>query len=88
MSPYVETVSCGGVFSRKNTPEELTGTHKSSFFSQKQVSGRNGDHDDLECPMLSYYVIYCEKFRLVANREGSFNKWQTIVKPTDIKIIL
>ncbi len=33
MSPYVETVSCGEFFFMKNTPEELTGTHKSSFFS-------------------------------------------------------
>ncbi len=49
MSPYVETVSCREFFSRENTPEELTGTHKSSFvFIKKQVSGRNGDHDDLE----------------------------------------
>ncbi len=62
MSPYL------GIFSRENTPEELTSTHKSSFFSYKQVSGRNGDHDDLEWPMLSYYVIYCEKFRKVLQR--------------------
>ncbi len=33
MSPYVETVSCVEFVSRENTPEELTGTHKSSFFS-------------------------------------------------------
>ncbi len=30
--------------------------------------GRNGDHDDLEWPMLSYYVIYCEKFRKILQR--------------------
>ncbi len=29
MNPHVETVSYGEFFSRKNTPEELTGTHKS-----------------------------------------------------------
>ncbi len=59
MSHYVETVSCGEFFSRENTPEELKGTHKSS------VSERNVDHYDLEWPMLSYYVIYCEKVRNV-----------------------
>ncbi len=48
MRPYIETVSCGKFFYRENTPEELTGTHKSSFFSSKQVSGRNGDYDVLE----------------------------------------
>ncbi len=32
------------------------------------MSGRNGDHDDLEWPMLSYYVIYCEKFRTILQR--------------------
>ncbi len=36
-----------------------------SFLKKKQISGRNGEHDDLEWPMLSYYVIYCEKFRKV-----------------------
>ncbi len=51
-------------FSRENTPEESTGPHKSSFSLYKQVSERNGDH---EWPMLSYCVIYFEKFR-----EGSF----------------
>ncbi len=29
MCPYVETVSCGEFFSHENTPEELTGSHKS-----------------------------------------------------------
>ncbi len=35
---------------------------------QKRICGRNGDHHDLEWPMLSYYVIYCEKFRKVLQR--------------------
>ncbi len=37
-----------GAFSQENTPEVHTETHKSSFFPYKQVSGRNGDHNDLE----------------------------------------
>ncbi len=45
-------------------------THKSSFSSYRQVSARNGESDiakinDLEWPMLSYYVLYYEKFRKV-----------------------
>ncbi len=35
----------GRDFSQENTPEGCTETHKSSLFSYKQVSGRNGDHE-------------------------------------------
>ncbi len=30
---------------RENIVEGHTGTHKSSLFSYKKVSGRNGDHE-------------------------------------------
>ncbi len=39
--------------------------NKCKFFIKTR---RNGDHDDLEWPMLSNYVIYCEKFRNVLQR--------------------
>ncbi len=43
MSPYA-----GGSFlSPENTPEGCTGTHKSSFFPYKQLSGRNSDHESI-----------------------------------------
>ncbi len=35
----------GGVFSQENTSEGCTEIHKSSCFSNKQVRGRNGDHE-------------------------------------------
>ncbi len=35
----------GGVFSQENTAEGDTEIYKSSFFSYKQVSGRNGHHE-------------------------------------------
>ncbi len=41
----LETVDLGLFFSRKNTPEGLTWTQKSSFSLYKQVSVRNGDHE-------------------------------------------
>ncbi len=47
----------GGVFSQENTPEGCTETHKISFFPYKQINGRNVIMNDLEWPMLSYYVI-------------------------------
>ncbi len=50
----------GEVFPNKNSPEGHTGTHKSLFFSYKQVSVRNGDHEWLIWSLLSYYVIYYE----------------------------
>ncbi len=54
----------GGIFPRENTLEGHTGTHKSSFFPHKLV----GEMNELEWPMLSYYVIYYEKFRKVMKR--------------------
>ncbi len=67
MSPYVETVSWE-FFLAKILQKSSQGPTKVLFFSWKQVSGRNGDHDDLDWPMLSYYVIYYEKFRKVLQR--------------------
>ncbi len=63
----------GGVFSHENPPEGHTETHKSLLFPYKQV-GEIVIMNDLEWPMLSYYVIYYEKFKKshTVNREGSF----------------
>ncbi len=58
----------GGVFSLENTPEGRTETHKSSFFTYKQVFGEMVIMNDLEWPMLSYYVIYYETFKKVMQR--------------------
>ncbi len=46
----------GGVFSQENTPDGHTETHKSSFFSIKQISGRNGDHEWLR--MTNAFILY------------------------------
>ncbi len=35
----------GRVFTHENTTEGRTKSHKSSYFSYKQVSERNGDHE-------------------------------------------
>ncbi len=64
----------GGVFSQENTPEGHTKTHKSSFFSYKQVSGRNSDHEWLR---MTNAFILCDLIWKVqkchaANKEGSF----------------
>ncbi len=67
MSPYVEQVSCGEFFLTEILQKSSQGPTKVHFFI-KASNGRNGDHDDLEWPMLSYYVIYCEKFRKVLQR--------------------
>ncbi len=61
-------------FSQENTPEGHIETHKNSFFSHKQVSGRNGDHEWLK---MTNAFILCDlvwkvKKRHAANREGSF----------------
>ncbi len=53
-----------GVFSQENTSEGHTETHRSSFFPYKQV-GEMVIMNDLEWPMLSYYVIQYEKFSKV-----------------------
>ncbi len=64
-----------GVFSQYNTPEGHTETHKSLFFSYKQVSGRNGDHEWLR---MTNAFILCDLVWKVqkgyaTNRKGSFN---------------
>ncbi len=66
----------GGVLFQENTPEGHTETHKSSFFPDKQVSGRNGDH---EWRRMTNAFILCDLLwtvqkRYAANREGSFNQ--------------
>ncbi len=53
----------GGVFSQENTPEGHTETQNSSFFSYKQVSGRNGD---CELIMTNAFIL-CDLF-------GTFRK--------------
>ncbi len=70
----------GGVFFSRNTLEGCTETHKSSFFSYKQVSGRNGDHEWLR---MTNAFILCDLVWNVqkshaANREGSFKNTHII----------
>ncbi len=65
----------GRVFSCENTPEGHTDAHKSSYFSYKQVSRRNGDHE--WCRMTNAFIL-CDLLWKVQksharNREGSFN---------------
>ncbi len=64
----------GRVFSRENTPEGRTETHKSSLFPYKQVSGRNGDHESLR--MTNAFILYDLVWKIqlshAVNREGSF----------------
>ncbi len=73
------------VLSQANTPECHTETHKSSFFSYKQIIGRNGDHEWLRMTnafILCDLVWNVEK-RCAANREGSFKP----VKDDDLRHI-
>ncbi len=68
----------GGFFSRENTPEGYTETHKSSLFPYKHVSVRNGDHEWLR---MTNAFILCDLLWKVqkshtANKEGSF-KWNS-----------
>ncbi len=59
----------GGDFPYENTPEGCTETYKSSFlFHINQQVGEMVIMNDLEWPMLSYYVIYYEKFKKVMQR--------------------
>ncbi len=69
----ISMCNLGRDFSRENTPEGCTETHKSSLFPYKQrcylwynqASERNGDHEWLRMTNASYYVIYYEKFRKI-----------------------
>ncbi len=60
------------VFSRENTPEEHTVTNKSSLFSSKQVSGRNGDHEWFAFTLCD--LLWKVQKSHAANREGSFKR--------------
>ncbi len=51
----------GEVFSRTNTIEGHTETHKSLFFPYRKVSGKMVIMNDLEWRMCSYYMIYYVK---------------------------
>ncbi len=57
-----------GDFSREDTPEGHTETHKSYFVPYKQVSGRKGDHERLR--LTNAFILSVQK-RHAANREGS-----------------
>ncbi len=61
----------GGFVSCENTLECRTETYKSTFIPYKQVSGGNVMviTNDIECPILSYYVIYYEKFQKMSCSE-------------------
>ncbi len=65
----LETVGdLGGDLSQKNTPEGLTGTHKSSFSLYKQVNVRNCDQGWLKITNVFILYDYFEKFRKVMQR--------------------
>ncbi len=65
----------GAVFSCENTPEGLTGTHKSLFRQYKQVS-ETKTVIIKNLAMFSYYVIYFDKFPKVIQRtEKEALKW-------------
>ncbi len=64
-----------GFFSSANTPEVHTETHKSLFFTYKQVSGRIGDNEWLKKTnafILCDLVWTVQKSHAI-NSEGSFN---------------
>ncbi len=76
LNPYM-SLCVGGVCAHEKTLEGLTGTHTSSFFRHKQVSGRNGDNKWLR---MTNVFILCDLLWKVqknhaANIEGSFNIW-------------
>ncbi len=65
-------------FSCENVPEGCIETHKSSFFSTKQVIRRNGDH---EWHRITNDFILCDLLWKVqkshtANREGCIQWWE------------
>ncbi len=66
-----------GVFSCENTPEGRIETHK-SYFSFKQISGRNGNHEWLR--MTNAFILCNLQWKVqkshAVNREGSFNYLQ------------
>ncbi len=55
----------GGVLSPEHTPAGHTETHKRSFSHINKYVGEMVIMDDLECHILSHYVIYFEQFRKV-----------------------
>ncbi len=65
----------GGVTSCEITPEGCTETHKTSFFTYKQVSGRNRDCEWLR--MTNAFILCDLSWKVqkghAANWEGSFN---------------
>ncbi len=67
-APMLKQWAVGSFFSRKYSRRADRDPQKFSFFHKNKESERNGDHDDLEWPMLSYYVIYCDKFRKILQR--------------------
>ncbi len=74
MSTYVETVSCEKFFSRKYSRRAYR-----FYFFIKQISRRNGDHDDLEFTnaFILCNLLWKVQKNLAANKEGSFNDTDT-----------
>ncbi len=69
ISTYVETVSCGKFFLTKILQKSSQGPTKVLFFFFIKTSKwEKWWSCDLEWRMLSYYVIYCEKFRTILQR--------------------
>ncbi len=79
----------GGGFAHENTPEGHTETHKSSFFTYKQISGINGDHEWLR--MTNVFII-CDLVWKVqkshaVNREDSFKLTLFICNEPTVKVL-
>ncbi len=70
-------------FSKENTSEGNTETHKGLFYPYKQVSGRNGDHEwhRMTNAFICNLLWKVQKSH-AANREGSFNYgvWRQITQ--------
>ncbi len=77
MSTYVETLRYGKFFSRENTPEELTWTHKSFFFFIKTSKWEKWWSWWLRITnaFILCNLLWKVQKNLAANREGSFNQY-------------
>ncbi len=83
---YLEAVGdLGGDFSHKNTPEGLTGTHKSSFSPYKQANGNQGWRKITNVFIL-YDLFWKVQKSHAANSEGSFKDEAVIQLKSDHEI--
>ncbi len=66
--PILKEWAVGSFFLAKILQKSSQGPTKVHFFHKNKHVWEMVIHDDLEWPILSYYVIYCEKFRKVLQR--------------------